>query len=119
MFLAKKIISYWLMPLPLCLGLMAAGLLLLSRGNRPRLARRLMAAAALLLALLSNRYLSARLLAPLEAWYPPIPEFAVGAPAPTAISGCRFVAVLGGGYSDVRGLPATSQLSAPGLARIV
>ncbi len=119
MFLAKKIISYWLMPLPLCLALMAAGLLLLSLGNRPRLARRLMAAAALLLALLSNRYLSARLLAPLEAWYPPIPEFAVGAPAPTAISGCRFVAVLGGGYSDVRGLPATSQLSAPGLARIV
>ena len=119
MFLAKKIVSYWLMPLPLCLALVAAGLVLLFLGSRPRLARRLMAAAGLLLALLSNRFLSVRLLAPLEGRYPPIPEFAPGAPVPAPISGCRFVAVLGGGHSDVLGLPATSQLSAPGLARIV
>jgi uncharacterized SAM-binding protein YcdF (DUF218 family) len=118
-FLVKKIVSYWLMPLPLCLALVAAGLLLLFLGRRPRLTRCLLAAAGLLLALLSNRFLSAGLLAPLEGRYPPIPEFAPGAPAPAPISGCRFVAVLGGGYSDIPGLPATSQLSASGLARIV
>jgi len=118
-FLAKKIVSYWLMPLPLCLALLAVGLLLLWLGGRPRLARRILALGAALLALLSNRFLSAHFLAPLEGWYPPIPEFESGAPAPPEISGCRFVAVLGGGHSDIRGLPATSQLSAPGLARIV
>jgi uncharacterized SAM-binding protein YcdF (DUF218 family) len=118
-FLVKKIVSYWLMPLPLSLALLAAGLLLLGLGRRPRLARRLLACAAAALLIFSNRLVSKRLLGHLEGRYPPIPEFAQGAAAPSPLSGCAFVAVLGGGHSDVAGLPATSQLSASGLGRIV
>ena len=119
MFWLKKIVSYWLMPLPLCLALLAGGLLLGRAKRHPRLGRRLLVAAAVLLALVSNRLVSTRLLRPLEERYPPIPEFAAGAPAPASISGCGFVAVLGGGHSDMPGLSATSQLSASALARIV
>jgi uncharacterized SAM-binding protein YcdF (DUF218 family) len=118
-FWLKKVISYWLMPLPLCLALLAGGLLLSRSARHPRLARRLMVAAAVLLALFSNRFVSTRLLRPLEEECPPIPEFAAAAPAPASIAGCRFVVVLGGGHSDMNGLSATSQLSASALARAV
>ena len=119
MFLLKKIISYWLMPLPLCLALLACGLVLLRFGRHPRLGRRLLLAAVVLLALFSNRFVSTHLLRPLEERYPAIPEFAAGGPAPEPIEGCRFVAVLGGGHSDMSGLSATSQLSTSALARAV
>ena len=119
MFWLKKAVSYWLMPLPLCLGLLAAGLLLSRSARHPKLARRLMVAAAVLLALFSNRFVSSRLLGPLEEQCPPVPEFAAGAPAPASVAGCRFVVVLGGGHSDMGGMSATSQLSTSALARTV
>jgi uncharacterized SAM-binding protein YcdF (DUF218 family) len=118
-FWLKKTVSYWLMPLPLCLALLAVGLLLARSARHSGLARRLLAASAMLLVLLSNTFVSVHLLRPLEERWPPIPEFAEGAPAPASIAGCRFVAVLGGGHSDMPGLSATSQLSASALARDV
>jgi uncharacterized SAM-binding protein YcdF (DUF218 family) len=118
-FWLKKLVSFWLMPLPLCLGLLVGGLLLAHSDRLKRLGRRLILAAAMLLVLFSNRLVSARLLRPLEARYPAIPEIGEGAPTPAPLADCRFVAVLGSGNGDVPGLPATSQLSASGLARIV
>jgi uncharacterized SAM-binding protein YcdF (DUF218 family) len=118
-FELKKFVSFLLMPLPLCAWLLALGLFLLWPGRRARLGRRLILAAAVLLLLFSNRFVSVRLLGPLESQYPAIPEFAPGASVPDSIAGCRIVAVLGGGHSDLPGIPATSQLSTSGLARIV
>ncbi len=119
MFWLKKAISFWLMPLPLCLALLACGLLLAHSAKRARLGRRLVMAAAALLFLFSNRLVSTCLLRPLEDRYPAVPELVAGSPAPAAIGGCRVVAVLGGGHSDMPSLPAASQLSSSALARIV
>lgn len=119
MFWLKKLVSYWLMPLPLCLALLAAGLLLLRSPRRSAAGRRLLAGAAALLLLLSNRAVSTRLLAPLEGRYPAVPEIASGAAVPASIAGCRFVVVLGGGHTDMPGVPATGQLSSSALGRIV
>lgn len=119
MFWLKKVVSFWLMPVPLCLALLVSGLLLARAGGRSRLGRALLVAGAALLVFFSNRWVSNGLLARLESRYPAIPEFASNAPAPGPLAECRFVVVLGGGNSDVPGLPATSQLSSSALGRIV
>jgi uncharacterized SAM-binding protein YcdF (DUF218 family) len=118
-FWLKKVVSFYLMPLPVCLALLACGLLLARTGRWARLGRRLMLAATALLFLFSNRLVSTCLLQPLEARYPAVPEISTGGPVPAAIAGCTVVAVLGGGNSDMPGKSATSQLSASALARIV
>lgn len=115
----KKLVSFFLMPLPLCMALLACGLLLACSSRRAALGRRLVSAAAVLLLLFSNRFVSAHLLRPLESRNPAMPEFTEGSPAPAALAGCQVVAVLGGGNSDMPGLSATSQLSNSALARIV
>jgi uncharacterized SAM-binding protein YcdF (DUF218 family) len=117
-FLLKKGISFWLMPLPFCLTLLVVGIAFALSGRRQRLGRALVAAAAALLLLFSNKWVSNSLLAPLEARFPPAPEFLPGAPIPGALARCRFVAVLGGGHSDIPGMPALSQLSSSALGRI-
>jgi uncharacterized SAM-binding protein YcdF (DUF218 family) len=118
-FWLKKFVSFFLMPLPLVLAVLAIGLFLAGIPRRAKLGRRLTIAAAILLLLFSNRAVSTLILRPLEVQYPPVPEIAAGLPAPPQIAGCQFVAVLGGGNSDMQGLPATSQLSTSALARIV
>jgi uncharacterized SAM-binding protein YcdF (DUF218 family) len=118
-FWLKKVISFYLMPLPLCLALMALGLFLSRPGRRPRLGRILVLASAALLFLFSNGLVSNCLVDPLESRFPAIPEIAEGGPPPAALAGCQVVAVLGGGHSDMPGKSATSQLSPSALARIV
>ena len=118
MFWLKKFVSSLIMPLPVSLALLVLGLVLSLIPRRAALGRRLTVGGAVLLLLFSNRFVSACLLRPLEARYPPVPEMAAGIPAPR-IAGCRVVAVLGGGNSDVPGLSATSQLSTSALARVV
>jgi len=118
-FWLKKFVSFWLMPLPLCLTLLVSGLLLARSPRRSRAGRFLLVTAAALLLLFSNKFASTRLLRPLEERYLAVPEIAAGAPLPTAIAGCQFVVVLGGGHSDMPAIAATGQLSAPALGRIV
>jgi uncharacterized SAM-binding protein YcdF (DUF218 family) len=119
-FWLKKVVSFWLMPLPLCIALLVVGLFLARRsGRRPRLGRCLAAAGAALLILFSNRFVSNRLLAPLEDRYPAIPEIALGTPTPPPLAGCAFVAVLGGGHFDLPARSATGRLSPMALGRIV
>ncbi|MFY9924617.1 MAG: ElyC/SanA/YdcF family protein [Opitutaceae bacterium] len=119
MFWLKKVIGFWLMPLPLCVALLVAGLVLGRTARGSKLGRRLVWAAAALLVLFSNRYVSLHLLNPLEARFPAIPEASSHGSTPSALSGCQFVAVLGSGNTDTPGFPATSRLSPSGLARIV
>ena len=120
MFWLKKVVSFWLMPVPFCLALLLCGLFLARRaGRRQRLGRCLACVSAALLVLFSNRFVSNRLIAPLEDMYPAIPEIQPGGPVPPEIAGCTFVVVLGGGHADVPSHPSTSQLSDSALGRIV
>jgi len=118
-FWLKKVISFWMMPLPLCTALIVAGLALMLSHRRLRLGQRMAICGVALLILFSNRRVSTLLLGALEAEYPPVPEFSLGSRAPELIEGCEVVVVLGSGNNDAPGLPATSRLSSSGLARLV
>jgi uncharacterized SAM-binding protein YcdF (DUF218 family) len=119
MFWLKKVVSYWLMPLPFCSALLVAGLVLAFSQRCRRAGLGLICAGTALLILFSNNYVSMRLTRPLESRYPAIPEMAASEPVPASIAGCRYIAVLGSGHADLRGVSATGRLSTSGLARIV
>jgi uncharacterized SAM-binding protein YcdF (DUF218 family) len=118
LFALKKIVSYWLMPLPLCLILLAAGWWCGRAGRRGRPWRGLLSAGLLLLLLSGNRAVSTLLVRPLESRYAAIPEMAAGEPPPAALAACRYVVVLGSGNGDMQGVSALGRLSPSGLARI-
>jgi uncharacterized SAM-binding protein YcdF (DUF218 family) len=118
LFWLKKVVSFWLMPLPVCLVLLVAGLWLTRSARRARLGRVLLILATTLLILTTNKTVSKALIAPLEQRYAAIPELHEGEPLPPALAACRFVVVLGAGHTDTPGLAATLQLSEAGLARI-
>jgi len=82
LFWLKKSVAFWLMPLPLCLTLMTAGLVLTRHERRRRLGRILLTTGLALLIAFSNKTVSRWLIAPLEAVYPPIPELAQSSPVP-------------------------------------
>jgi uncharacterized SAM-binding protein YcdF (DUF218 family) len=119
LFWLKKFISFWLMPLPFCLTLLAVGTCYLFSPRLSRLGRRLVTMGTLLLLLFGNKAVSTALVQPLERRYPPVPEFGEGAPIPPRLAGCRYVVVLGGGHGDVAGFSATNKLSSSALARLV
>lgn len=119
MFWLKKVVSFWLMPVPLCLAMLVLGLLLTRRGRRSGPGRSLLALGTVLLLLFSNKWVSNGLLRPLESRYPATPEFSAKARVPDALEQCRFVVVLGAGHSNLPALPATEKLSTSALARIV
>ncbi len=119
MFWLKKLISFYLAPLPLCIGLLALGLLFGRSARLASVGRRIVVVAAILLFLFSNRFVSKHLLGSLEGEFHAVPEVPLGTPVPDSIASCRVVAVLGGGHKEMAGLAATSQLSSSALARIV
>ncbi len=107
------------MPVPFCLTLLIVGIILLCFSRRVRLGRGLLIAGIVVFALFSNKLVSYALLRPLEATFPPIPEFVADAPVSPALARCRYVVVLGGGHSDSPGFSANNQLSSSSLARII
>jgi uncharacterized SAM-binding protein YcdF (DUF218 family) len=117
-FWLKKLLGFWLMPLPVCLALLVVGLGLAGSARRARLGRRLLLAGVALLLLFTNKTVSVWLVRPLEARYPAIPELRADVPPPPALAACRFVLVLGSGNGHSAGLSATNQLSVSALARI-
>jgi uncharacterized SAM-binding protein YcdF (DUF218 family) len=119
MFVLKKFISFWLMPLPFCVTLLTLGLIFLLFTHRARLARGLLVMGVVLLALFSNKWVSTALVRPIEAKFAPIPDLIVGQSALTNLALCRYVVVLGSGHSDTPNFSANNQLSSAGLARIV
>jgi len=72
MFFAKKLVSRFLFPVPLCLGLLLAGVVLLWFTKRQRTGKTLVSVGTILLGLLSHSVVADRLLAPLELQYPPL-----------------------------------------------
>lgn len=118
-FLLKKLISYWLMPLPVCLVLLTVGFCLLRWPRWQRSGRRLIGAALLLLLLVTNKTFSVWITQPLESAYPAIPELALGAPLPPDLARCRFVVVLGSGHSDNDHFSSVNKLCESAHARLL
>ncbi|MEN9661749.1 MAG: hypothetical protein RL324_698 [Verrucomicrobiota bacterium] len=120
LFGLKKFVSYFLMPLPFCLGVLIIGLwfLLRRRRTRPRLGRTLVLTGLGLLLFFSQNRVSVWLLRPLEQTYPALPEFHPGDTLPAALQRVRYIIVLGGGNKDEAGVAASNRLSANSLSRL-
>lgn len=118
MFWLKKLVGFWLMPLPFSLLLMGLGALLLGSGRR-RLGRVFAALGLTILLAASNKMVGNWLAQSLESRYAPIPELSADVSLPDELAACEFVAVLGGGHADSEGFSANNQLSASALARLV
>lgn len=118
MFFLKKILGHLLMPLPLGLGLVTVGILLLATRRRvPGWLALVVGWLVLLTA--ANRGVATALTASLETTYPPVPALA-GYAAPTGELGAApFVAVLGGGHGDSPDLSASQRLSGSARARLI
>lgn len=113
MFLFKKLIAPFLMPVPFCLALMFAGLVLLWFTRRQRAGKWLATLGASALLLLGYGAVSGRLLETLERQHAPATDVSASA------GRVRWVVVLGGGSSADAGLPAAMRLSEGSLARLV
>jgi uncharacterized SAM-binding protein YcdF (DUF218 family) len=113
MFLFKKLIAPFLMPVPFCLALLLLGLALLWFTRRQRAGKSLATLGAVALLLLGYGAVSGPLLATLERRHAPVADV-------SAVAGrVRWVVVLGGGSSSDAELPAGMRLSEGSLARLV
>jgi uncharacterized SAM-binding protein YcdF (DUF218 family) len=119
LFWLKKVVGYWLMPLPFSLGLIVGGALLMRFTQRRRLGRGLFLAGGLWLLVCSNSGIGTWMVRRFESQFPAQPALLDNAPLPAALARCEFVAVLGGGHTYVAGWPANNQLSPSALSRIV
>jgi uncharacterized SAM-binding protein YcdF (DUF218 family) len=118
MFWLKKFFSPFLFPLPFALVAGVAGLVLAWSRRWPRAGRTLLAAAVLVLLVASNKWVSGRLVAPLESSYPAMGDFQSGQSLPAALAACRCVVVLGGGHDDREDRPALTRLGTSSRARL-
>jgi uncharacterized SAM-binding protein YcdF (DUF218 family) len=117
-FALKKIVSRLLFPVPLCLELLLAGLLLIWFTKRHRTGRALVTLGVVLLALLSHSGVADLLLSPLESKYSPWQTPTPG-PAGTEDETRQWVVVLAGGYTPDERLPLSSRPGGSTLARLV
>lgn len=105
MFILKKIITQFFMPLPFVLELLIIGVVLLWFTKRQAAAKILLTAATLLLLAMGFGILSDSALKKLENTYPPLDIEAARE------AGIQWVVVLAGGHSSDASLPVTSQLA--------
>ncbi|MEN3259004.1 envelope biogenesis factor ElyC [Sodalis endosymbiont of Spalangia cameroni] len=109
LFTLKKFIGGLLLPLPLLLLVMGAGLVLLWLNRGPKIARLLLSVGWLLLLALSLQPVADRLLAPLEAHYP------TWQPRGETV---KWIVVLGGGYTWNPHWPPSANLINNSLPRV-
>ena len=118
MFWLKKFFAPFLFPLQFALVAGAVGLVL-SRSQRwRRTGQALLTLAVLVLLLASNRWVSGRLISPLEARFPAIGEFQPGDALPAPLAACQYVVVLGSGHQDTDDRPSLTRLSSSARARL-
>ena len=111
MFLLKKIISPFFMPVPACLVLALLGLSFLWFTRRQKTGKVLLTISTVFLGLLSYDAVSDMLVRPLEQEYRPITDF-------EALKGVKWIVVLGGGSGVDSGLPLSTYLSDASLVRL-
>lgn len=113
MFLLKKIVSQFLMPLPASVLLLLAGLLVLwCARRRQTLGKVLVSLGLALLLVCSYVWPASALLRPLERTYPALDLDRPLEPAP------RYVMILGSGNISDPALPLTSQLDEAAVVRV-
>jgi len=105
MYLFKKILTPFLLPMPVCLGIALIGLYFLWFTQRQKSGKILVSIGICSLYLLSSGPLPSFLLSPLEKQYPT--EIPV-----------KLIVVLGGGCVPNPELPVMSQLTDPSVARV-
>jgi uncharacterized SAM-binding protein YcdF (DUF218 family) len=118
-FWLKKVIGFWLMPLPFSLALIIGGALLWRFSRFQRLARTCGITGALWLIACSNVGVGTWLVRGLESRFPAQPAFAPATPLPADLARCRYIVVLGGGHTPVAAWSPNNQLSTSALSRIV
>ncbi len=119
LFWLKKVVGYWLMPLPFSLALIVVGVVLMRSTARRSLGRGLVASGALWLLLCTNSGVGTWMVRNFEGRFPSQPALVADAPLSDALARCEFVAVLGGGHTYVPDWPANNLLSPSALARVV
>ena len=117
MFVLKKILGHLLMPLPLGLGLLTLGILLVALRRRAG-GWPFIALGWLVLLVASNRGVSVALTSSLENTFPPVPA-AAPAEWPEPLRSAAFVAILGSGHGDAAELSAGQRLSPSARARLL
>lgn len=118
-FWLKKAVAYFLMPLPFSLLLLTVGFIFTAFSRRSRRGWFFLGLGFLTLLLASHKQVGLRLLTPLEAAYPALPDLTPPHAIPAALAGCHFIVVLGGGQSDNPAFPALQSLSSSAFARAV
>jgi uncharacterized SAM-binding protein YcdF (DUF218 family) len=113
MFLLQKIVAPFLFPMPLILGCLTAGVMLLWFSHRPKAGRLLVSLGTLGLFLGSVEPIAHVVVATLEDRYPPV--LSAGTVSPEV----RWIVVLDSGHVSDPRLPLPSQLDGPTLASLV
>lgn len=113
LFLSKKFVGLLFLPLPIIIGLLIVGLILLWATRRRMTAYVMLAAATFLLVVTSYTVFPDAALHRLENLYPPLDD--------AALSGCgiQTIVVLGGGHFSCPGLSPLTQLSSDSLMRLM
>jgi uncharacterized SAM-binding protein YcdF (DUF218 family) len=114
----KKILSRFLFPIPLCLEILAIGLLLLCFTRKQKTGKTVVALAGVLLFLFASRSVSTLLLSPLEGRYPPL-FIMPGAPVAIGLKEVKYVVVLAAGFGGDAGRPVEIQLDEDSTARLI
>ena len=120
LFLFKKIVTPFFLPLPFFLLISFLGLFLLWFTRRQRTGKALVTVGMCALALLSYGPISDALLAPLEYKFEPYKAENYSRDLSLKKGDkVKYVVVLGGGHSADPGIPVTSRLSDPSLKRLL
>ena len=111
MFLLKKIVAPFLLPVPRSVFLALAGLFFLWFTRRQKTGKLFVTIAFLVLAFFSNGGVSDLFMRPLEQKYPPVTDV-------KAIKNVKWIVVLGGGSNFDPQLPVSTYLSEASLTRV-
>jgi uncharacterized SAM-binding protein YcdF (DUF218 family) len=108
MFIIKKLLSAFMMPMTLGLGIVAAGLILLWFTRRQRAGRIVVTVGFGVLTLFSYRGVADLFLTPLEHDFHPLLVDGRSDPLDARARQARWIVVLGGGHSLDSTLPPTA-----------
>lgn len=119
MFILKKAVSKFFFPVPMVLILLLTGLLFLWSSKRTKTGKVLVTVGSLILLLLSTNYVAERIVAPLEAEYPPHSiQLTVSDHVTSDTQAIKYIVVLGSGHISNPALPLTGQIDSNALARL-
>jgi len=119
MFIIKKIISSFLMPVPLSILISLIGLLLLWFTKRQRVGKIFVSLGIFLMLLFSSMATSNHLLRPLENKYDSSNTQLENRVLAENMGSIKFIVVLGGGHISDSKLPITSQIGEDTLVRLI